>query len=79
MAKRPRAIRDRLIEAALDLAGERPWRTVTLGDIAAAARTDLATLHQHFSSRTAIVAAVMDRTSATVLDEIDPSASDEPP
>ncbi len=79
MAKRPRPIRDRLIDAALDLAGERPWRTVTLGDIAAAARTDLATLYQNFSSRSAIVAAVMDRTSAAMLGAVDPAAADEPP
>jgi len=79
MAKKPRPIRDRLIDAALDLAGERPWRTVTLGDIAAAARSDLATLHRHFPSRTAIVAAVMDRTSAAMLGDADAAASDEPP
>ena len=80
MAKRPTAVRDRLIDAALDLAGERPWRTVTLADIAAAARTDLATLYKHFSSRMAIVGAIMDRTNAAMLSETDPSAAaGEPP
>jgi AcrR family transcriptional regulator len=79
MAKRPRPIRERLIDAALDLAGERPWRTVTLGDIAAAARTDLATLYQHFPSGTAIVAAVMDRTNSAMLGAVDAAASEEPP
>jgi AcrR family transcriptional regulator len=79
MAKRPRPIRDRLIDATLDLAAERPWRGVTLGDIAAAARTDLATLYQHFPSRMAIVAAIMDRTSAAMLGEADKAASEEPP
>lgn len=78
MAKRPRPVRDRIIEAALNLAAERPWRTVTLGDIAAAARTDLAALHESFPSRTAIVSAIMSRTDAAVLGGTDAAAAAEP-
>ena len=78
MAKRPRPARDRIIEAALNLAAERPWRGVTLGDIAAAARTDLAVLHENFPSRSAIVSAIMSRTDAAVLGGTDVAASTEP-
>ena len=78
MAKRPRPIRDRIIDAALNLAAERPWRTVTLADIAAAARTDLAALQENFASRTAIVTAVMSRADAAVLGGTDAAAASEP-
>lgn len=79
MAKRPRPVRDRIIDAALDLAAERPWRSVGLGDIAAASRQSLGKLHEVFPSKTAIVMAVMERTNATMLADADPKAVDEPP
>lgn len=79
MAKRPRLVRDRIIDAALDLAAERPWRSIGLGDIAAAAKQPLGKLHEQFSSRTAIVMAVMERTNAAMLADVDPRAVDEPP
>ncbi|MBT5046945.1 MAG: TetR family transcriptional regulator [Rhodospirillaceae bacterium] len=78
MAKRPRPVRDRIIDAALDLAGDRPWRNVGLGDIAAAAKQPLGKLHEQFPSKTAIVMAVMERTNAAMLADADPSV-DEPP
>lgn len=76
MAKRPRPVRERIIDAALSLAAERPWRSVTLADIAAAARTDLAALQENFASRTAIVTAIMSRTDAAVLGGTDAAASE---
>lgn len=79
MAKRPRPVRDRIIDAALDLAGERPWRTVGLGDIAKAARQPLSKLHELFPTRTSIVLAIMERTDAAMLADADPAAEDEPP
>lgn len=78
MARRPRPVRDRIIDAALTLAGERPWQRVSLGDIAAAARTDLAAVHEHFGSRSGIVAAAIGRVDAAVLAGVDAAASAEP-
>ena len=78
MAKRPRPVRDRIIDAALNLAGERPWQSVSLGDIAAAARTSLAAVHESFGSRAAIVAAAIGRTDAAVLAGTDAAAAAEP-
>ncbi|MEE8445443.1 MAG: TetR family transcriptional regulator [Alphaproteobacteria bacterium] len=79
MAKRPRNRRDRIIDAALGLAAEKPWRTVSLGEIAAAAKVGLADLHGEFPSRTAILGGVMARADAAVLSDIDPSTLSEPP
>lgn len=82
--KRPRSRdtrsrRDRILDAALGLAAEKPWRRVTLGEIAAAARVGLAELHDEFPSRTAILAGVMARADRAVLGDIDPAALSEPP
>jgi len=79
MAKRPRNRRDRIIDAALGLAAEKPWRRVTLGEIAAAAKVGLADLHSEFPSRGAILAGVMARADSAVLSDIDPAALAEPP
>ncbi len=78
MAKPPRPIRDRVIDAALKLAADSAWRSISLGDIARATRISLATLQENFGSKTAIVAAVMARTNATVLSGVDSSADTEP-
>lgn len=78
MAKAPRSVRDRVVEAALKLAGDTAWRNISLGDIARAARVSLAALHENFSSKTAIVAAVMAQTDAAVLSGIDSAAESEP-
>jgi AcrR family transcriptional regulator len=79
MARSPRPVRDRVIDAALKLAAERAWRTISLGDIARATRISLATLQENFGSKTAIVVAVMARTDATILKAMDSSAESEPP
>ena len=78
MAKPPRPVRDRIIDAALKLAADSAWRTISLGDIARATRVSLATLQENFGSKTAIVIAVMARTDATVLSGVDSSADSEP-
>ncbi|MEE8333141.1 MAG: TetR family transcriptional regulator [Alphaproteobacteria bacterium] len=79
MAKRPRNRRDRIIDAALGLAAEKPWRNISLGEIAAAAKVGLGDLHSEFPSRTAILGGVMARADAAVLGDIDPSTLSEPP
>ncbi len=78
MAKPPRPVRDRVIDAALKLASDSAWRSISLGDIARATRISLATLQKNFGSKTAIVGAVMARTNATVLSGVDSSADSEP-
>jgi AcrR family transcriptional regulator len=57
----------RALDAALELAAERGWRHVTLGDIAAAARLSLAELYALYPGRAAILAAILRRTDAAVL------------
>jgi AcrR family transcriptional regulator len=79
MARRPQSIPDRILAAALALAGERRWREVTLGEIAARAKVTLAQLHDAYGSKTAIVATLMARTDDRVIAGVDPSAFSEPP
>jgi len=62
--------RDRLIDAALDLAAERAWRDVTLADVAAAANLPLATAAEHFASTHDILAAFMAATDRAVLEAV---------
>ena len=78
MAKSPRTARDKILNAALKLAAEGAWRNVSLGAIASAAGISLAALQENFSSKTAIVTAVMAKTSATVLSGIEDSEDPEP-
>lgn len=78
MAKAPRPIRDRVIDTALKLAADGAWRRISLGDIARGTRISLATLQEHFSSKTAIVVAVMARTNENLLSGVEPSAESEP-
>ncbi len=60
---------DKLIDAALRLAAERPWSDVGLRDIAGEAEVDLATLRGLVDSKADIVAAFIRRTDAQVLSE----------
>lgn len=78
MAKRPKPVRDRIIDAALFLAEEKRWRDVSLGDIADQAGISLAQLHKEFGSRSAIVGGIMKRTDSAVVAGYDKSALDEP-
>lgn len=50
-------LRGRIIAAAMKLAGERPWKDVTLLDIAEATGVTLVDLKQEFSSKSGILAA----------------------
>jgi len=57
----------RIIAAALRLAGERPWRDVTLADIAAAADVNLNEVRREFNSKAEIVAAFVRTVDDKVL------------
>lgn len=78
MAKSPQTVHDRIINASLGLAAEKPWRQVTLREIADAAGIPLDKLYENFSSKTEVVTAVMARTNATVLSGTDDAADSEP-
>jgi AcrR family transcriptional regulator len=78
MAKKPKSIRDRIIDAALGLAAEKRWRDVGLGDIADHAGVSLSQLHEEFRSRGSIIAEIMHRTDDAVIAGGDPSAMDQP-
>jgi AcrR family transcriptional regulator len=78
MARRPTSIPDRVLAAAMKLAAERPWREVTLAEIAAAARVDLAQLYEAYASKAAIVTALMRKADSEVVAGFDPSSLDEP-
>ena len=78
MAKSPRSVRDKIVDAALKLAAEGAWRHVSLGDIAASASVSLAVLQKNFNSKTAIVAAVMAKTNVAILSGIEESENTEP-
>jgi ubiquinone biosynthesis protein COQ9 len=59
--------RDRIVESALALAAERPWRDVSLADIAARAGMPLGELASHVSGKTDILKAFMRMTDRRLL------------
>ncbi|HUN45421.1 MAG TPA: helix-turn-helix domain-containing protein [Stellaceae bacterium] len=70
-SKRPKARastpRDRILDAALDLAGKTGWRGASLGAIAAEAGLPLGEVYGEFRSRAAILRGLIARTDAEVL------------
>ncbi len=67
MAGKRATPRERLIDAALALAAERPWAGVSLADVAAKAGLALAELHEHAPSKSHLVRAWLSRIDAAVL------------
>ncbi len=59
--------RDRILDAALGLAGRTGWRGASLGAIAAEAGLPLGEVYGEFTSRAAILRGLMGRTDAEVL------------
>ena len=78
MAKRPLNIRSKIIDAALTCALKVGWREVSLQMIATTAGISLGKLYVNYSSKTAIVAAIMEETTRAVIDRTDLSALGEP-
>lgn len=62
--------RDRLIDAALKLAAEKPWGDVSLVDVAASAGMNLAEVRAIAGSKSQIVAFVLRRTDEQVLAQV---------
>jgi len=77
-AGQDRGQRDRIIDAALELAARSPWAEVSLSDIAAEAKVPLRTVYEEFGSRSAILAAFFRRIDAEVLGEEEDSDEEEP-
>lgn len=68
---------DRVIDAAMDLAGRKGWEGLSLLDIARAAEVSLATLYSVFPGKQAILAAFSQRLDTTVLGEVQPEDAGE--
>ncbi|NND50592.1 MAG: TetR/AcrR family transcriptional regulator [Rhizobiales bacterium] len=62
-----RTKRDRIVDAAMELASDERWEAITLSQIAAGARLSLADLRREFSSRTHILSAFFARIDAEML------------
>jgi len=71
--------RGRIIAAALRLAGERPWRDVTLTDIAKAADVNLNEVRRDFDSKAEVLAAFVRAVDDEVLARAPKRAADQSP
>lgn len=78
MAAPRRVNPDRVVDAALGLAAARPWREVSLSDIAGEAGIKLDQLHALFRSKAAILDAFVARIDAQVIQGTDEEAAAEP-
>lgn len=67
----------KVVNAALRLAEERGWRSVSLAEIAAGAKLDLADLYKLYPSKSAILAAYLSRIDEKVLAATDSSLAEE--
>jgi len=70
--------RDRIVDALLALAAERPFEDIGLSDIAARAGIGLAELRRAFDHKLDILAAFTRRIDAQTLEGLDPGMAEEP-
>lgn len=68
---------DKLIDAALDLAAEKPWPHVSMTEIAEKAKLSLVDAYDAFPCRSSLVLALIDRHDRAMLAGDDPSLADE--
>lgn len=73
------APKGRIISAALDLAAQRPWRDVTILDIAEAAGLDLPAMRQEFPSKNAILSAFARAVDDVVMTKVPPRTPGQSP
>ena len=73
-----RAPRDRIVDALMGLAAERPYGEIGIADIAERAEVTLAEFRDLFPSKGAILAAFAKRIDRTVLDGVGTELDDEP-
>ena len=70
--------KDALIEALMELAGERVWEDISISDIAARANLSLADFRDHYPSKGAILAGFSRKIDRIVLDKTSNDLADEP-
>ena len=75
--KTAEATEERIVDAALALAGERGWRTISLADIAEAAGMSLTALYTVLPSKGAILEAFARRIDRATLAGLEPAAESE--
>ncbi len=75
--KTAEATEERIVDAALALAGERGWRTISLADIAEAAGMSMAALYTVLPSKGAILEAFARRIDRATLAGLEPAAESE--
>lgn len=68
----------RALDAALELAATRPWRAISLGEIAGAAGLTLLQLHETYASKNAILDGLSARIDAVVLSDSGSDLDGEP-
>jgi AcrR family transcriptional regulator len=71
--------RDAIVEALLELAGERHWEDIPLSDIATRANVSLSAFRDAFPSKGAVLAAFMRKIDKAVLDEVPQPEPDQSP
>ena len=77
MAKKPN-VPAHIVDAALDLAGDRGWNALSLADIAAQAKVSLAELYEQFPSKSAILSAYVHSLDEAVMAGDTPDFEDSP-
>ncbi len=75
----PVSPRDAIVEALLELAGERHWEDIPLSDIAMRANVSLSAFRDAFPSKGAVLAAFTRKIDKAVLDGVSPLESDQSP
>ena len=70
---------DRILDAALDLAGQMRWRNVTMERIADASGASLGRVYELYPSKAAFITAFIGRVDNAVLAAHDPGDASEPP
>jgi AcrR family transcriptional regulator len=78
VAAAPKDPRNAIIDALLELAGERSWDDITISDVAARANVSLSTFRDFFPSKGAVLAAFSRRIDHIVLDAAGDGLTGEP-
>jgi AcrR family transcriptional regulator len=74
----PKDIRNAIIDALMELAGERNWEDITISDVAARANVSLSTFRDYFPSKGAVLAGFSRRIDHIVLDGTSDEMAGEP-
>ncbi|MGH6801393.1 MAG: TetR family transcriptional regulator [Methylocella sp.] len=78
IAAAPKDPRNAIVDALLELAGERSWEDITISDVAARANVSLSTFREFFPSKGAVLAGFSRRIDRVVLDAAGDDLAGEP-